>query len=467
MFAKKNNGQFILRVEDTDQERNKESFLKEQLMALHWLGIHWDEGPKLSSLSEATGNYGPYRQSQRMNIYQKYAQQLIEKGMAYYCFLTDEEINHKRKIAVQNHQPFRVISPYRDWDLKKALHKKQNSSAVVRLKVSDETKTYQLKDGVRGMISFPSDMVGDFVLLRSNGVPVYNFCCAVDDALMNITHVFRAEEHLANTLRQLMVLDGLAWKAPQYFHLSLILDKEKKKLSKRSGALSCLEYKDRGYLPQSLNNFLALLGWSAEDGKEIFSFKELIQNFSEKRLNPAPAVFDEEKLKWMNACHLRQMPHDQLWSLLKTLCDKENLEIPDDFSWVDKALLNLKDSFSNLVEAVAVFKLLSKDGFDIQLEAEEIKKWPYSKEVLQLWKQSLEERNEVYISKEVFKEIKNKIQKELGIKGKFLFMPIRVAMIGKLHGLELNAVVELIKRSLLVDRAKQTLSHLFPLKRYK
>ena len=296
LFAQKYKGKFILRIEDTDQERNQEIFLKEQLEALNWLGLAWDEGPCLSSLlknkNKDKGGLGPYRQSQRRPIYQKYADSLLEKGMAYYCFLTDEEIKQMKEQAQKSNKAFRVESFYRDWTLKQALEKKQGGSpAVIRFKVPPEKKEYAIQDGVRGKVSFPSDMVGDFVLLRSNGLPVYNFCCTVDDALMKITHVFRAEEHLANTLRQLMVYEALGFSPPQYFHLSLILSEDKKKLSKRSGALSCLEYKKEGYLPSALNNFFALLGWSSEDGKEIFNSQELIQAFSEKRLNPAGGCF--------------------------------------------------------------------------------------------------------------------------------------------------------------------------------
>ena len=189
-------------------------------------------------------------------------------------------------------------------------------------------KTYVIEDVVRGKVEFPSDMIGDFVLIRSNGLPVYNFCCAIDDALMQISHIFRAEEHLPNTLRQLILFSALGWTPPIYGHLSLILSPDKKKLSKREGALSCLEYRDQGYLPSALNNFLALLGWNPKENQEIFSFSELISKFSEKKLNPAGAVFDENKLKWINAQHIRSMDYEEFWKMIEPLLVQNKIQLP-------------------------------------------------------------------------------------------------------------------------------------------
>ena len=279
----------------------------------------------------------------------------------------------------------------------------------------------------------------------------------MDDALMKITHVFRAEEHLANTLRQLMVYEALGFSPPQYFHLSLILSEDKKKLSKRSGALSCLEYKKEGYLPSALNNFFALLGWSSEDEKEIFNSQELIQVFSEKRLNPAGAVFDRDKLKWINAQHLRTMPHKTLWNLLEPLFLENQFVFPDQWSWKDSALSLLKSSFSTLEEAVPLFRLLSKSFYCIEKQAEEIKNWPSSKAVLNMWMEELNKKSDAYLNIEEFKNIQEKIKTECKVKGKLLFMPLRTAVIGKLHGFELNKIVLLIERKVLLQRVQKAL----------
>ena len=452
LFAKKHKGQFIIRIEDTDLQRNDEKFIWEQLKTLKWLGLVWDEGP------ESEGSHGPYRQSQRQDIYKKYAEQLIKEGQAYYCFLTDDEIS-RIKSKTHSHQ---IQSPYRSWSLEKALEKKKEGCpAVVRFKMPDVKKTYELDDMVRGKISFPSDMVGDFILLRSTGMPVYNFCCAIDDSLMKITHILRAEEHLANTLRQMAVMSALQFPSPRFGHLSLILDSHKKKLSKRSGALSCMEYKEQGILPASMNNFLALLGWNPKDNQEIFNLEELIENFCETKLNPAGAVFDENKLKWINARHIRLLPFDELWNLLQPDFNKNGLIFSEDPKWKERAVESLKPSFSNMKEAFEIFRLVSKNYYEIDESAQIIKTWEHSKKVLEKWQFLIEQKNQPCLSLEDFELIKNQIKEECGVKGKFLFMPLRIAMIGRLHGLELNIAVTLLECSTLIERAKKALNHIF------
>ncbi len=450
LFAKKYNGKFILRIEDTDEQRNQERFCLELLQSLDWLGLNWDEGVNLS-LSAETGELRPYRQSQRKAIYQEYAQKLLEDGRAYYCFLTDEEIAQQKKIQGQ---PFQVQSPYRDWSLEKALQrKKEGMQAVIRFKMPQEVKEYKIQDLVRGEVVFPSNMVGDFVLVRSSGAPVYNFCCAIDDALMKITHVFRAEEHLPNTLRQLMIFEAFQFSVPAFGHLSIILDHQKKKLSKRSGAVSCLEYRKRGILPQALNNFLALMGWNPADTQEIFTLEELIDAFSVERLNASAAVFDEEKLKWINAQHLRCLAAEQFWSLLKPQIQEFNL--PENDSWRSLAFESLKSSFSNLNEAVEAFRLIAV--FDLHSDVKKINEWDSTPRVLKSWKEFLESSSGEYISADHFKQFKKTIQDQLKVKGKFLFMPLRTAMVGRPQGFELNQIISLIQRKELISRVNQLL----------
>ena len=470
LFAKKYQGQFVLRSEDTDEERSRDTFLYSQLEALKWLGLDGDEGVFLDENGKLgeKGDFGPYRQTKRMPIYKKLAQKLVESGKAYYCFLTDQEIREQKRAALKNKLPFRVNSPYRN---KKMDLTKPAEGAVVRFKIPDEKKNYTFKDIVRGEVSFPSNMVGDFVLLRSSGLPVYNFCCAVDDSLMKITHVFRAEEHLANTLRQLLILEALDLKTPSFGHLSLILDSDKKKLSKRSKALPCLEYKERGYLPVALNNFLALLGLSFEEGRETFDLKDLISHFSEKRLNSSPAVFDEEKLKWMNAHYVRGLSHQKFWNLLDPFLKKEEIRVSENEEWREKVFLNLKSSFSTLQSACSIIKLLSENYFEIEERSLEIKKWPETLNVLKMWKTELESflhhkssshqnKKSCYMTEEEFKNIRDKIGKNLNVKSKFLFMPLRTAMIGKLSGFELNLLVSLIRVDVLLRRAKAVVEKL-------
>ena len=457
LFAKKHGGQFILRIEDTDLDRNQEHFLKEQLKALKWLELNWDEGV------DKEGEYGPYRQSQRLDIYNCYAQKLLDSGQAYYCFLTEDELSRLKKNAQERGTAFRVKSPYRDWSLDQALKKqKTGAKPVIRFKMPDIVKNYVIEDLVRGKVEFPSDMVGDFVLIRSNGHPVYNFCCAIDDALMKISHIFRAEEHLPNTLRQLIIFSAFGWSPPVYGHLSLILSPDKKKLSKREGALSCLEYKEQGYLPSALNNFLALLGWNPKDHQEVFDFSELISKFSEKNLNPAGAVFDEDKLKWINARHIRSMDYEEFWKKIQPFMEenKTTLSFLNTSALKEKSFHSLKTSFSTLKEAVEVFRLLDSGFFKIDSSAKELMAWPHTKSLIVLWKTELEKLKKEFLLQEDFKNIQNDIKTKLNIKGAFLFKPLRLAMIGCAEGLELKVIVELIPRKVLIQRADQVVQHI-------
>ncbi len=461
LFAKRHGGQFILRIEDTDEERSSEEFIRMQMEDLKWLGLDWDEGPEFPSL-EDRGDYGPYRQSRRLDLYKKYADQLIDAGRAYFCFLTDEEIEVQRQAALKAGRPPQVNSPYRDWPKEKALERiAKGDKAVVRFKVKDEEKRdYVLNDLVRGEVRFPSDMVGDFVLLRSGGMPVYNFCCVVDDALMKISHVFRAEDHLSNTLRQMMLYDELGFKQPQFGHISLILGADRQKLSKRHGASSCHEYKVNGYLPEALNNFIALLGWSSPEGQEIMSMDDMIRLFSPERLHSAPAVFDPQKLTWVNSMHLRALAPKELWARVEPFLKEAGLKLPQDESWRMRALEVLKTGMSTLKDAVDAFRLLSDEPLEISEEANETLSWPSTKAVIQAWRDGIQSFAGDYLSEEDFLKLQDRIKDEQKVKGKHLFMPIRVAVIGKPHGTELKMLVPLLNKKILIDRADAVLKKL-------
>ena len=452
LFAKNQKGVFILRVEDTDLARGDDAYLKQQLQDLKWLGLRWDEGPHPETL-ENQGSYGPYRQSQRLSLYQKYAQQLIQSGKAYYCFLTDAEIDQMKQEALERKEPLRVISPYRDMKSEEAKEKiRKGEPAVVRFKVPETKKNYMLKDLVRGEVTFPSDMIGDFVLLRSSGLPVYNFSCAVDDYSMKISHAFRSEEHLANTLRQMMIFESFSWPLPLYGHLSIILGEDRKKLSKRHGAVSCSEYKKQGYLPKALLNFLALMGWNPKTEQEIFFLSELVNNFSLEGLNSSPGVFDQKKLNWINSKHLKKMSDEILWNKLQPFFLEEQLKFPKDSIWWKKAVPAVKDSFSSLPTAVEVFRFLAENYFKVDDTAKEVLQWPSTKEVLDAWESFLNSCSQENIDKETFVQACKDIQAQTQAKGKLLFMPIRTAVLGCPQGLELKVVVPLIRRSVLLER---------------
>ncbi|MGZ3775637.1 MAG: glutamate--tRNA ligase [Pseudobdellovibrionaceae bacterium] len=459
LFAKKNNGEFILRIEDTDEARSTEESLRGVVDDLVWLNLLWNEGVDPKTLQDVGPN-GPYRQSQRQHIYKEIAEKLLHSGKAYYCFLTDEEIEKQREEARAAGLSLHVNSPYQDWSLEKALeHIQAGHKGVVRFKTKGLAKDYIFNDLVRGEVRFPSDMVGDFVLLRSDGMPVYNFCCVIDDHLMKITHVFRAEEHLPNTLRQMMIYEAMNWQTPEFGHMALILDEDRQKLSKRKGAVACGQLKEEGYLNSAVLNFIALLGWSHPEGKEIMSVDDMIQAFDISRLNLAGAIFDRVKFKWMNAMHLRALPNVELWNLIQPFLAREKMELPQDSQWQEKSAGVFKTSMETLVDAIELYRPLNDKSFVILPEAEETLKWEPTKAVLTAWRDLIKAHGSDYLTEEEFLKIQDEVKNKTGAKGKHLFMPIRVAVIGKPHGTDLKILVPLMKKSSLVDRAEQALAN--------
>lgn len=458
LFAKKHGGKFILRIEDTDQARSTVESLKMVIDDLKWLGLKWDEGPDPETLSDM-GPHGPYKQSERQSIYKKVADELLFRGKAYYCFMTDAEIEAQREqLKARGLQPH-VESPYENWTLEQAKERLQKGdTAVVRFKTRHLKKDFIFTDLIRGEVKFPSDMVGDFVLLRSDGMPVYNFCCVVDDHLMKISHVLRAEEHLPNTLRQLMIYEAMNWTTPQFGHLSLILDEDRQKLSKRKGATSCHEFKMEGYLPHALLNFISLLGWSHPEEKEIMTMDEMISGFDLNRVNPAGAIFDAVKLKWMNAQHLRALPNLEIWKLIEPFLMKEGLELPADPKWREQSVAVFKVKMETLADSVELYRPLSDSSYQILPEAEEVYQWESTKAVLSAWRELVAAEASEYMSEERFLKLQDLVKEKAGVKGKFLFMPIRVAVIGKPHGSELQTLVPLMTKASLLRRADMCLA---------
>lgn len=458
LFAKKNNGKFILRIEDTDRARSTEESLKMMVQDLDWLGLNWDEGVDTKSLKDL-GPYGPYRQSERLSIYKKIADELLKSGKAYYCFLTDEELEREREKLKALGLPPHVESPYENMSLTEAQKKIQaGEKAVVRFKTRTLKKDYILHDLIRGDVSFPSDMVGDFVLLRSDGMPVYNFCCVVDDHMMKISHVLRAEEHLPNTLRQLMIYEAMNWPIPQFGHMSLILDDDRQKLSKRKGAVACDQFMKEGYLPEAMLNFFALLGWSHPDGKEIMTLQDMTSTFTTDRLNPAGAVFDRVKLKWMNAQHLRALTNQELWTRIEPFLKNAGLELPNDLNWQMQSVEIFKHNMEILSDAVALYSPLDDNKYEILPESDESLKWPSTKDVLLAWKNEVAAHPSEKFTEAEFLKIQDEVKNKTNQKGKNLFFPIRIALIGKPQGTELKILVPLMTKKSILARAEKALA---------
>lgn len=307
LFAKHHNGTFILRVEDTDLERSSTAFTQNIFDGLRGLGLNWQEGPDVG------GQYGPYTQTERLELYRRYAHQLVEQGLAYYDYNTPDVLDAMREVAVANKQPF----VYRPDPLtpEQEAHAKATATVPpsIRFRIPRDRQSIVVQDLVRGTVTFDAHTLGDIVLLKSDGMAAYNFAVVVDDALMKISHVIRGEDHLPNTPKQQLLYEALGWPVPQFAHLGMILAPDRSKLSKRHGATAVSAFvEEQGYLPEAFVNFLALLGWSPASTEEIFSIDELAQQFSLERVAHSGAIFDVEKLKWVNGQYIRSMPIEQL-----------------------------------------------------------------------------------------------------------------------------------------------------------
>lgn len=448
LYARKTGGKFILRIEDTDVERSTQESTDGLLKDLKWLGLTWDEGP------EVGGNYGPYYQSERLEIYQKYARELMDKGYAYPCFCTEEELEAKRQKAEEEHRSVH----YDQTCLKLSKEEVQKriaagESYVIRVKVPK--KDYVLEDEVRGRVEWKAGTLGDFIILRSSGMPVYNFCVVVDDAAMEITHVVRAEEHLTNTHRQLILYEALGKKPPIFSHASLILGPDKSKLSKRHGATAVGQYAIDGFLPEALVNFLALLGWNEGNDREIYSVKELIEHFELNRISKSPGVFDHNKLVWMNGQHLRAMPVDELMPMVAPVLKDA---MPN-----DKRLEN-PEILRKLIELIQVKMNLINDAVEVaksfltaqEPENEEAAQLISTEKSLKLFEALAQEFEKCEWIKEGYNAAIKAAGKIAEAKGKDLFMPIRVKITGTCHGPDLVGILDVLGRDEVISRLKST-----------
>jgi len=436
LFARKMGGRFILRIEDTDIERSEKVFEEQLTSALKWLGLDWDEGPDIG------GTYGPYRQSERINLYKEFAQRLVQDGKAYEVYAYPEEIETLRdKLLAEGKAPHytkEMLQPYNTDERKREYEEKGITPAIY---FSMPRKDYVISDVVKGDVVFKAGSTGDFALLRSNGMPTYNYACVIDDGLMKITHVLRGDDHLSNTVKQVALYEAFGWPTPIFGHVSMILGPDGSKLSKRHGATSVEEFKSRGYLPEALVNFLALLGWSHPEGKEILSKDELISSFTLDRLVKNAAIFNPEKLKWMNAEHIKMKDIDELVRISRQFID---VDVSDEK--LRKILIALKDrieELSQLPEMADFFFHRPTNMPEKTPEAVET----YNNLCLELDK--IEEWNQenIYAAFKI-------VMKSAKLKGKNFYMTLRQILTGRIEGPELIDIIEILGKDEVVARIK-------------
>lgn len=446
LYARKTGGKFILRIEDTDVERSTQEAVDGLLRDMKWLGLTWDEGP------EVDGPHGPYFQSQRLEIYKKYAEKLLQNGSAYPCFCSEEELEAKRQKAEEEHRSLHYDGTCRNLG-KEEVEKRiaAGEPYVVRVRVPD--KDYVLNDLVRGRVEWKSETLGDFIILRSSGMPVYNFCVVVDDADMQISHVVRAEEHLTNTHRQLIIYEALGITPPAFAHASLILGEDKTKLSKRHGATSVGQYALDGFLPEAMINFLALLGWNEGNDREIYSVEELKECFTLERISKSPGVFDHAKLTWMNGQHLRALSVENLLPMVEPVLKKE---MPDEPRLQNPEILRklvelIQIKMNKLNDAVEVAKSFLNAS---QPENEEAAAMISTDKSKDLFAALAEEFASCEWVREGYNAAIKAAGKTAGAKGKELFMPIRVKITGTCHGPDLVGILDVLGREEVLKRLR-------------
>ncbi|MBS3988248.1 MAG: glutamate--tRNA ligase [Erysipelothrix sp.] len=440
LFAKHYNGDFILRIEDTDLERNVVGGEESQMKYLHWLGITPDESP-----IQPNPKYAPYRQMERLDMYQKYAQQLIDAGHAYKCYCTEEELEEDYEAQKANG----VVAT--QYNRKCLLHRSKeeleslavtNTPFTIRVRVP-ENETYTFNDMIRGEVSFESKDIGDWVLIKANGIPTYNFAVVIDDHTMDITHVFRGEEHLSNTPKQMMIYRMLGWDTPSFGHMTLIVNEQRKKLSKRDNSILQFmsQYEELGYLPEAMFNFMSLLGWSPVGEEEIFTHQQLIEQFSEERLSKSPSMFDPIKLKWINNRYIKALSFEDFKTLTLPFLEKQYDLTQISQEWIDTLLHLFQEQCSYGQEIVSLTAMFFEDHFSLENEEAETM---FNLESTQLVAHAFAQHRPAVWSVETVKETINKVKEVTGLKGKPLFMGLRVVASGKVHGPDLASTLYLL-----------------------
>ncbi len=460
LFARAQGGKFILRLEDTDRERFLPEYREGIIEDMRWMGLNWDEGP------EVNGPYGPYEQSQRLDLYQGFAKKLIEDGKAYYCYVTQEETDEAKRLAKLNRVPPRFDNRGRNFS-KEEIERRKALGIKPTLRFKVESPQVKMHDLIRGDVEFNlDDMVGDFVILRNDGTPTFHLAVCVDDALMKVTHVVRGEDHLSNTPKHILLIRAMGFEPPQYGHLSLVHGPGGEPLSKRLSTVSVGEFRRQGYLPEALVNYIAFLGWAPGDNREIFSWEELQKVFSLERVNKSSSIYDPDKLNWVNGQHLRALPDDVFVSRAMAYLKNQNdffasaanvsssepsaqPHMPQPAE-IQRILPAFKDAIAKFDELSGHLSFL-KPEFAYENPA-----WIQSasgKQVLAAGLAALPSLD--WKDPQIYDKFIAAIKPQVAVKGKELFMPVRVALTGKEHGPELKKLFPLLGHEFIESRLKK------------
>ncbi|MDR1327763.1 MAG: glutamate--tRNA ligase [Heliobacteriaceae bacterium] len=454
LFAKKNNGKFILRIEDTDLGRSSDEYIQNIFDSLKALGLNWAEGPDVG------GPYGPYSQSERFDIYPKYAQMFLDSGFAYECFCTPEELESEKKSAEENKQAY-VYSK----KCETRADKPAGVKPAIRFNVSKTQKAFRntpelsFNDMVKGELKQNTDLIGDFIIMKSDGTPTYNFAVVVDDMLMKITHIIRGEDHISNTFKQILIYEALGAQVPQFGHLGMILAPDRSKLSKRHGATAVSEFVEKGYLTEALVNFIALLGWSPSDGQEIKTIDEIAADFRIHDVSSSNSIFEYDKLNWMNSQYIKKLDIETLKAALKPYLTQYDLSTftPAQFTRMVEVTREPLTILSDITNDVPYFF-----GQGVEIEPE-VQSTVIDTEVSQqVLKAFYEEAQNWKFTEDALHESLDTFRtkfKELGIKPKETMWAIRAAITGRVKGADITAVLAILGKEKVLNRVNKSLQN--------
>lgn len=455
LFAKKNHGKFVLRIEDTDAERTSQEYIDNIFDSLKALGLNWDEGPDVG------GPYGPYTQSERFDIYPKYVQQLLDSGYAYECFCTPEELEAEKEEATRNKKPYVYSKKCENLtEEEKAKLRAEGRKPAIRFNIAKAQRAFhdssilKFDDLVKGELHMDTDLLGDFVIQKSNGAPTYNFAVVIDDMLMKISHVIRGEDHISNTYKQILIYEALGAEVPKFGHLGMILAPDRSKLSKRHGATAVSDFVKEGYLTEALINFVALLGWAPSDGEEIKPVEKIAEDFRINEISSSNSIFEYDKLKWMNSHYIKMLSIDELKKRLMPYLEKYDLsELTDEqFTRMVEVTREPLVLLSDITDAVTYFfgdsveidPEVQKDVLDTDISQEVLK------EYLEQSKDWVYEEENLHEKLEVFRGY----FKEKGVKPKVTMWAIRAAVTGRTRGADMTATLAILGKDKVEKRIK-------------
>ena len=449
LFAKQNQGRLILRIEDTDLERSTDASMGDILEDLRWLGVLWDEGP------DRDGPDGPYRQSQRLSLYRDFAQRMFQEDRVYKCFCSPERLEALRKEQISKRKMPRYdgrCHSLTDQDVTKM--ESQGQQPVLRFRV--EGKSILFEDLIHGRMNFNASDIGDFIIVRSDGMAAYNFACVVDDHFMHVTHVIRGEDHLSNTPRQIMIYEALGWEPPNFAHHPLILGPDRTPLSKRHGATAVSQYREEGFLPEALLNYLVLLGWAPPSGEEILSLERMTEEFSLVAISKSAPIHNRKKLEWLNSYYVREKEEEELSNFLLPYLQKAGITVDHiDRKQLAQVAGILKDNLVILSDIDQYLGIFYDERFFVDEGAKTVLSDPKNRETLHSILAILETPSDLRPEDEY--PLLKQLEEKTGRKGKALYAPLRAAITGKTRGPELVKTLPLLGRDRIMRRLRMAL----------